>query len=442
MAEYLMRVERGEIKRLIVMMPPRHSKSETTTVKFPAWYLGRNPDKRVIIASHTAALALRFSMRARNDLAQFGPEVFSVGVDPNSSAMYRWDVLDREAPPGRPPGGMIAAGIGGPITGMGAHLAIIDDPVKGPEDANSQVQRDNVWDWYRFVLRTRLQPGAAVILVLTRWHEDDLAGRLLRAAEQDPTADQWTVLRLPAMAEENDPLGRAPGEALWPEQYDEAALAQIRASVGSYVWAALYQQRPLPAGGGVFKREWFRIVEPDRVPGDLFWVRFWDLATSTKTKADYTRGAKVALDADGNLWIGGIVGGRWEWPDARRVIVQTALLDGPGVPVGIEKVGFQGAAVQELLREPQLVAHTIVPVQVDRDKVQRAMPWAARAEAGKVFLVSGEWVGPFLDEVTAFPLGEHDDQVDAVSGAVQMLAELTAMGEPWDQYEPDPTWRG
>lgn len=433
-----MRVERGEVNRLIIMMPPRHGKSETTTVKFPAWYLGRHPDRRVIIASHTASLAARFSMRARNDFAQFAPEVWDLAVDPDVSAMYRWDVLDKNAPPGRPPGGMIAAGIGGPITGQGAHLAIIDDPVKDAEAANSKVQRDAIWDWYRFVLRTRLFPGAAIILVLTRWHEDDLAGRLLQAAEQDPSADQWAVLRLPAVAEEDDPMGRVPGEALWPEQYPEAALAEIQASVGSYVWAALYQQRPAPAGGGIFRREWFRIVPAEQAPMWLPWVRCWDLATSTKTTADYTRGAKVALAPDGTLWIADMVGGRWEWPDARRVIVQTALVDGPGVLVGVEKVAFQGAAWQELLREPALVAHTILPVEVDRDKVSRAIPWAARAEAGKVALVAGPWVAEFLAELEAFPHGAHDDQVDAVSGAVQMLAQAV---EPWDAYTPDTAWR-
>lgn len=204
LGQYLMAVERGEIKRLIVMMPPRHGKSETTTVKFPAWYLGRHPDRRVIIASHTASLAARFSMRARNDFVQYAPEVWRLEVNPDVSAMHRWDVLDRNDKSGKPPGGMLAAGIGGPITGQGAHLAIIDDPVKDAEAANSKVQRDAVWDWYRYVLRTRLFPGAAIILVLTRWHEDDLAGRLLKQAEDDPQADQWVVLRLPAIAEEDD----------------------------------------------------------------------------------------------------------------------------------------------------------------------------------------------------------------------------------------------
>lgn len=441
MADYLMRVERGEIKRLIVMMPPRHSKSETTTVKFPAWYLGRNPDKRVIIASHTAALALRFSMRARNDLAQFGPEVFGVGVDPNSSAMYRWDVLDREAPPGRPPGGMIAAGIGGPITGMGAHLAIIDDPVKGPEDANSQVQRDNVWDWYRFVLRTRLQPGAAVILVLTRWHEDDLAGRLLRAAEQDPTADQWTVLRLPAIAEENDPLGRAQGEALWPEQYDEAALAQIRASVGSYVWAALYQQRPLPAGGGVFKREWFRYWEkdgdewyvllrpegPQRVPVSRCW-RFAvvDLAASTKETADYTVVSTWAVTPNRDLLLLDVVRTRMEGPDQRHLIRSTWERWRPSF-IGIERAGYQLTMVQEMRRQGLPVRE----LHADRDKVARALVAAARYEGGTVYHpVSAPWLEEWERELLTFPAGAHDDQVDTASYAARVLVETQTVNVP------------
>lgn len=428
-----MAVERGEVSRLIVMMPPRHSKSETTTVKFSSWYLGRNPDKRVIIASHTAALALRFSMRARNDFTEFAPEVWGFEVNPDSSAMYRWDVHVPGRRSGTPPGGVIAAGVGGPITGHGADLAIIDDPLKDAEQAASKIQRDAIWDWYRYVLRTRLQPGAAVVLVLTRWHEDDLAGRLLAAAADDPQADQWTVLRLPALAEENDPLGREPGKPLWPEQYGEAALAQIRASVGSQVWAALYQQRPQPAGGTIFQREWFRYFRTEgefyvlrraggehRVKRDDCW-RFQtvDLAASLKSSADYFVIQTWVVTPERDLLLLDLLRTRVEGPQQLGLLKQQYHRHRPSF-IGIERAGYQLTMLQTAIREG-LPAREL---KADRDKVSRALTIAARYEAGAVYHRAGApWLQDYEDELLAFPRGGHDDMVDCAGYAGLVLAD-------------------
>jgi len=435
LGEYLMAVERGEISRLMVMMPPRHGKSETVTVKYPGWYLGRHPEHRVIIASHTAALALRFSMRVRNDFAQFAPTVWDgLTVNPDVAAMNRWDVLNPAMTSGEPPGGMIAAGVGGPITGQGGHLVIIDDPVKDAEAANSKVQREAIWDWYRFVLRTRLFPGAAIIVVLTRWHEDDLAGRLLHAAEEDPQADQWTVLRLPAIAEEEDPLGRAPGEALWPEQYGEGALAAVKASVGSYVWAALYQQRPQPAGGGIFRREWFRywrrggqewyVLErpegPHRVPPGRCWIfAVVDLAASLKQSADYTVVSTWAVTPERDLLLLDCIRARLEGPDQPRLIRDAYYRWRPGA-IWIERSGYQLTLIQQLRREGLPVRE----LAADRDKVARALPAAARYEAGTVYHpVGAPWLDEWEAELLAFPTGAHDDMVDTAGYAARVLAE-------------------
>lgn len=411
----LLDVAAGRIKRIMVMLPPRHGKSETCSHYFASWYLGTFPDKRVILASYEADFAASWGRKARDTLEEYGPQVFGVSVDPTSSAANRWNIFGRR-------GGMTTAGVGGPITGRGADLFIIDDPVKNAEEANSPTVREKHWQWYQAVARTRIEPGGAIILIMTRWHEDDLAGRLLRQMEEDPKADRWDVLRLPAIADENDPLGRLPGKALWPERYDEEDLAGIRASVGGYTWEALYQQRPAPPGGAVFKREWFSKVL-GQAPDGLRWVRFWDLATSTASAADWTVGAKVGADRDGNLYIADIVRQRMEWPDTRRLIVATAKQDGPDVTVGVEKVAFQLAAWQDLMREPELMGYTVKAVGVDKSKELRAQPWAARAEAGKVYLVRGSWIGEFLSELETFPHGRHDDQVDAVSGAVGLLSQ-------------------
>ena len=411
LAAELEAAEQGEVARLMVFMPPRHGKSELASVRFPAWYLGRNPNKRVILASYGANLAHRFSRQVRNLITHplyaniFGERsavVPPLTLSEDSAAAEAWDL----APPHR--GGMVAAGIGGGITGHGAHLLIIDDPVKDRKEANSATMRQTAWDWYRSVAYTRLEEDAVVVLIQTRWHMDDLAGRLL-AAE----GEKWRLLHLPALDDE--------GRALWPEKYPAEVLTETKASIGSWEFEALYQGRPRPLEGALFKHQWFRIVEA--APEGLRWARFWDLAASVRETGSCTASAKCALAEDGTLYISDVIRGRWEWPDARKVIVATALADGASVELGVEKVAFQLAAVQELRRLPELAGHTIREATPDTDKVARANPWAARAEAGKVALVMGPWVPGFLAEVCDFPLGEHDDQVDAVSGAVAMVSK-------------------
>lgn len=428
-----MAVERGEIKRLIVMMPPRHGKSETTTVKFPSWYLGRHPWDRVIIASHTATLAARFSLRARNDFATFAPEVFGYQVDPDVSAMYRWDVLVPGDKSGRPAGGMIAAGVGGPITGHGAHLAIIDDPIKDAQQAHSKTQRDAIWDWYRFVLRTRLMPGASVVLVLTRWHEDDLAGRLLREAASDPKADQWEVVRLPALAEEDDPLDRQPGAALWPEQYDEQALAATRASVGSYVWQALYQQRPSPEEGGTLKRSWWRFYDrlPDRFDEVL---QSWDMAFKDLDTSDYVVG-QVWGRRGADCYLIDQVRGRWDFPMTLKAFREFTQRHPEAVAKLVEDKANGPAVIATLQHEiPGIIA-----VTPQGSKEARVAAVSPLIEAGNVYLPNPElhpWVQEFIDECAAFPKGSHDDQVDAMSQALLRLGDNAATLETGTLWLP------
>jgi len=355
-------------------------------------------------------------MRARNDFAQYAPEVWNLGVDPDAAAMYRWDVLDPNRPPGEPPGGLIAAGIGGPITGHGAHLAIIDDPFKDAQAANSEVQRNAVWDWYRFVLRTRLMPDAAVVLVCTRWHQDDLAGRLLKAAEADPEADQWEELSLPAIAQdEGDPLGRKVNEALWPEMYDESSLAAIKASVGSYVWAALYQQRPSPMEGGILKRQWWRYYR--QVPNDLTdFLISWDMTFKDTKTSDFVVGQvwtrrmadKYLLDQirarmDFPTTLQAVRALCAKWPQARTVLVEDKA---------------NGPAVISMLKHqiPGLIA-----VNPEGGKEARAAAVSPEIEAGNVYIPDpsiAPWIGDFVEECAAFPNGANDDQVDAMTQAL------------------------
>ncbi len=420
LAEYLMAVERGEISRLIIEMPPRHGKSETTTIKFPAWYLGRHPDRRIIIASHTASLAARFSMRARNDFAQFAPEIWDLEVDHNVSAMYRWDVLNKKDESGSPPGGVLAAGIGGPITGQGAHLAIIDDPVKDAEATNSKLQRDAVWDWYRFVLRTRLFPGAAVILVLTRWHEDDLAGRLLKQSSEDPAADQWEVLRLPAIAEESDPMGREPGGALWPEQYDETVLAATKASVGSYVWSALYQQSPQPPQGQIFKRDWWNFYRQAPFPFDEI-IQSWDMAFKGTDASDFVVG-QVWGRKKADKYLLDQVRARIDFP-ATIQAVKTLSAKWPQAHAKLVEDKANGPAVIDTLKRE---ISGLIAIEPQGSKEARANAVSPQIESGNVYIPDpsiAPWIHDFIEECAAFPKGANDDQVDAMTQALLRLGE-------------------
>lgn len=409
-AQKLEAVARGEIKRLMIFTPPRHGKSELVSVRFPAWFLGNNPDLRMIGTSYAATLAERFSGQARN---QFNDHRWPYGVAlaTETKSKASWDISGYR-------GGYIAAGVGGAITGSGAHVFLIDDPVKNAEDAQSEAKRESTWDWYTSTAYTRLEEDAAIVLVMTRWHEDDLAGRLL--AEMKSGGEQWEILSLPAVAEANDALGREPGQALWPEKYNEKQLAGIQRTVGTQTWISLYQQRPTAEEGAMFKRKWFE-NRPQTYPDGLRWVRYWDLAASTKTSADYTASAAVALDGEGNLWIRDMIRGRWEWPDAKKVM-QTTMRAEPHTRHIVEQALHGLAALQDLRRDRTLAAIPMKGVVVDKDKVSRAMAWADRAEAGKVRLVQGPWIAEFLDEVCSFPNAAHDDQVDTVSGGIRDLA--------------------
>ena len=278
--------------------------------------------------------------------------------------------------------------------------------------------RDNVWDWFNDDIYTRLEPGAAIILIQTRWHEDDLAGRLLKQSADGGEA--WERVDLPALAEESDPLGRPLGEALWPERYSREDLEAIRRQQGTYSFSALYQQQPVPSDGGLFKREWFQHIV-SRPPSGLVWARGYDLAVSTKTTSDHTASFRCAFDRNGNLYIADGFRRRIEYPEQRRYVIDR-VREERNTSHGIEKALHGQALVQDLRQDVKVRGRPIEAIRVDTDKITRALAWAGLAEDGKVILVQGTWIDDFVDEVCSFPYGSHDDQVDAVSLAVRMLS--------------------
>jgi hypothetical protein len=248
--EFSAAVIAGESPRLMISMPPRHGKSELTSRHFPPWFLGHNPDRRIILCSYNDGFAAEWGLKALQLFEEHGPTDFGVSTNPRSRAAERWDIEGHA-------GGMRTAGVGSGITGRGGDVLIIDDSIKDYEQANSEVLRQKAKDWWGSTFYTRLAPGGGILLMQTRWHEDDLPGHVLQLAKESGR-DRWKVLNLPALAEPGDILGRRPGEALWPERFPVEALARIRSNMSGYWWSALYQGSPQPAEGGTFKRSWLR----------------------------------------------------------------------------------------------------------------------------------------------------------------------------------------
>lgn len=414
----LQRVADDELRRVMVFEPPRHGKSELVSRLFPAYYLYRHPERFVGIASYGADLAYTLSRAARDNYTLGGGQ-----LSRTASAVKHW--LTQAG------GGLWAAGVGGPATGKGYHLGIVDDPLKDAEQAASAVIRAKQQDWYGSVWSTREEPGGAQVIVQTRWHEQDLSGYLLGLETDEP--EGWYIVNLPAIAEPIEPDRfpqtctvhpdwRAEGEPLCEERYPLERLQKIAKRILEYFFGALFQQRPRPRQGGMFKRADLTTVPAS--PAKARRVRYWDLASADEGKGDYTVGVLMARTAEGRYFIEDVV--RVQQPAAQRnrTIRATAELDRQkygNVAVWIEQApGLAKEATDALIR--LLAGYSARADKVSADKVTRADPLAAQAQADNVRLVEGPWNGPFIAELEAFPRGANDDQVDAASGAFNKLA--------------------
>jgi predicted phage terminase large subunit-like protein len=407
----LARLSARETKRLLVLMPPGAAKSTYASVLFPPWWFARHPTGEIIAATHTEALALHFARRVRALIAEEGARL-GLSLAP----------LEREAGDFRlSTGGRYrAVGRGAAIVGRRADLLLIDDPLAGFDEAQSAKVRERLWEWYRNDLLSRLKPGGAVALITTRWHEDDLAGRLLG----DPA---WRVIRLPALAEADDPLGRAPGEALWPEWEDRAALERRRLEIGEAAFAALYQQAPAArAGRGMFRTA--AIVRLSAPPPLATRVRAWDLAAGRADGADpdWTVGVRMGLSGEGRFVIDDIVRVRGDALAIERLIAETAARDGREVPVLLPQDPGQAGKAQVQYLARRLAGYQVVASPESGAKWVRAGPFAAQVSAGNVAIAPGPFVAPFLDELALFPDGPKDDQVDAAVRAFTHLATAPA----------------
>lgn len=439
-AQKLEAVERGEIKRLMIFMPPRHGKSELASRRFPAWFIGRSPKRNIIAASYNADFANDFGREVRNIVADRRyANLFDVSLSSDSTAANRWHTNQ---------GGMYAAaGIGTAVTGRGAHVFLIDDPFKDREAADSERHREKVYRWYTSTAYTRLENElrdsdlgdddvwkdferdidrgtalpfeGAIVLIQTRWHEDDLAGRLIE--QQERGGDEWEVLDLPAISDD--------GRALWPEKYSAARLYKIRTAIGARDWSALYQQQPAPEAGDYFKREWFRYY--DTLPKHLRFYGASDYAVTGKG-GDYTVHVVAGVDPEDNIYIVDV----WRSQAESNVWIET-FIDLVHRHKPLKWCEEQGQIIKSLgpfidkrMRERKVYCHREQLISV-ADKPTRCRSFQARCAMGKVYLPhAAPWVADLQTELLMFPTGKHDDQVDAIGMVGRMLDTMVGGRAP------------
>lgn len=423
-------IERKESPRLMIFMPPRHGKSEIGSKTFPGWYLGRNPKHEVIACSYSGGLAEDFSRKVRDmmELEKY-QTVFKTRLSKQSKAVEKW--LTTEG------GGFTAAGVQGPITGRGAHLGIIDDPVKDREEAESETTRQKVKDWYSSTFYTRLAPGGGVLVIQTRWHEDDLSGWLLevmKEAEREMAdsgvwpedADRWEVVRYPAIAVHDEEY-RKQGEALHTARYPLPALNRIKRTMLPRDWEALYQQNPVSQDGDYFTKNMIRYYDTTPPLGEMRVYAAADLAIGQSEANDFSVFLVVGVDRQQNIYLLDLHRGRWNSMGIIDKMFELQKRWNPEI-FGVE-TGHIDMTLEPFLLKRIEETKLHLPYEKLRtrgkDKQTRARPIQGRMEQGKVFFPRGAlWVEALIAELLTFPMGKHDDQVDALAWIGQMLMQF------------------
>jgi predicted phage terminase large subunit-like protein len=428
LCQYLDRFISGDIKRLMVFMPPRHGKSELVSRRLPAYILGKSPDASIISCSYSSDLASRMNRDVQRiiDSQQFGAlfpgtslNQKNIRADSQGSYLRNSDIFEIIGHSGV----YRSAGVGGGITGMGMTVGIIDDPIKNREEANSTTYRDKLWEWYTSTFYTRLEKDAKLLITLTRWHEDDLAGRI---QEQQKTegSEEWTILRLPAIAErERHPDDiRNEGLPLWENKYDLQKLSQIKTLLGSYQWQALYQQNPTPEEGAMFKRTWWKFY--DKAPKMDEIIQSWDCSFKDTDGSDYVAGQVWGISG-ANRYLLDWVHARLDFPGTIQALT-TLSAKWPEAHYKLIEDKANGTAVIQVMKNR---IPGLIPVEPFGGKIVRARAVTAEVEAGNVFLPSPELnprVHDLIEELSAFPSGKYDDQVDALT---QALSQFNKMGQ-------------
>ena len=424
-ADKLERVASGELKRLIINMAPRHTKSEFASFLFPAWMMGKNPKMKIIQATHTTELAVNFGRKTKNllDVDSYRDVFPDVKLAADSKASGRWDTSA---------GGMYyAVGVGSNLAGRGGDLIIIDDP-HSEQTAMSASGFDDAWDWYTGGPRQRLQPGGAIVIVQTRWSEKDMTGQLLRAMAKDPLADQWEVVELPAIFEDGTPC--------WPEYWSLEDLIAVRASIPPSKWNAQYQQNPTGEENAIIKREWWRLWGKEKVPQLEYVIQSYDTAFSAKQTADYsaitTWGVFYPNEGGSgpNLILLDSKKGRWDFPELKQVALDLYKFWEPDTVIIEAKAS--GTPLTQELRAQGIPVVNFTPSR-GNDKVTRVHSVSPLFEAGMIWYPDETWADELIEEVAAFPNGEYDDLVDSMTQALMRYRQGNFVQLPTDDWEDD-----
>jgi predicted phage terminase large subunit-like protein len=423
-AEKLERVARGELKRLIINMAPRHTKSEFASFLFPAWMMGRNPRMKIIQATHTTELAVNFGRKTKNLLdSDEYKEIFAdVKLAADSKASGRWDTSS---------GGMYyAVGVGSNLAGRGGDLIIIDDP-HSEQTAMSASGFDDAWDWYTGGPRQRLQPGGSIVLVQTRWSEKDMTGQLLRAMAKDPLADQWEIVELPAIFEDDTPC--------WPEFWSLDDLNAVRASIPLGKWNAQYQQNPTNEESAIIKREWWQMWDKEEVPNLHYVIQSYDTAFSKRETADYSAITTWGVFYPNESGTPGLIlldskKGRWDFPQLKQMAFDEYKFWDPDTVIVEAKAS--GTPLTQEMRQMGIPVVNFTPSR-GNDKITRVHSVSPLFEAGMVWCPDTIFAEEMVEEVAAFPNGEHDDLVDSMTQALMRYRQGNFVQLPSDDWDDE-----
>lgn len=480
--QFMRDVEEKKSPRLMLLVPPRHGKSELASIRFPAFVLGHHPEWEVINCGYNLDLPMKFSRKVREIVRDVGykPLFPNSAMDPDSQSAEAWNTTHG--------GGFTAAGVGGGITGKGATILIIDDPIKNQEEADSVVVRDSLWDWYWSTAYTRLAPGGGVLVIQTWWHDDDLAGRIQNKMQHDSEADQFVIVKYPAIAEkweyrnhatdlierydtplaeehvglrealratgtsvpneisETHDLLRMPGEALHPERYNEKMMNAMRANQPPRIWSALFQQNPVPDEGMYFRKEYFRFesVPPAAYNRNVY--QAWDFAIGEKQQNDYTVGITVLQDENDFLHVLEVIRFKGDSFTIVEEILSAAERWG-GEPTAPLVLGFEDGQIFKAIRpllEKRMTERNLYPpyetLKPLTDKLARSRSLQGRMQQGRVYFPQNAgWLNDLQTELLRFPAGAHDDMVDALSWAVNLCVGKSPKRLP--QPKELPSWK-